>query len=102
MMDFIVANWANILVVAVFVAVLVFLAVRGKKQIVYKILYALVNEAEELFGGGTGKLKFAYVMEKAYALLPSLIKVFITYNTFSKWIEDAVVKMKEDLQEKAQ
>ena len=102
MMDFIVANWANILVVLVFAAVIVFLAVRGKKQIVYKILYSLVNEAEELFGSGTGKLKFAYVMEKAYALIPSIIRVFITYKTFEKWIEDAVEKMKTDLAEKAE
>ena len=101
MIDFIIANWDILLVSLVLVAVIAYLLVRGKKDIVYKILYSLVNEAEKIFGAGTGKLKFAYVMEKAYALLPAVIKVVITYKTFEKWIESAVTKMKEDLKEKS-
>lgn len=102
MVDFFIANWDSILVVLVFVAIIAFLLFRGKKDIAYKILYSLVNEAEKIYGAGTGKLKFAYVMEKAYALLPAVIKVVITYKTFEKWIEKAVKKMKEDLAEKAE
>ena len=101
MIDFIIAYWDSILVVLAIVAVIVFLAVRGKKDIIYKMLYALCNEAEKLYGSGTGKLKFAYVMEKAYSALPAIIKVFITYKTFEKWIEEAVKKWKADLEEKA-
>lgn len=101
MIDFIIAYWDSILVCLALVALVVFLLVRGKKDIVYKILYSLVNEAEKLFGAGTGKLKFAYVMERAYTMLPAIIKLFITYPTFEKWIEKAVDKMKEDLAEKA-
>ena len=102
MIEFISANWDILLASLVLVAVIVFLLVRGKREIVYKILYSLVNEAEKLYGSGTGKLKFAYVMEKAYALLPAVIKVVLTYKTFEKWIENAVAKMKEDLAEKAE
>lgn len=102
MIEFLTANWAIILACVALVAVIVFLLVRGKREIAYKILYSLVNEAEKLFGAGTGKQKFAYVMEKAYALLPAVIKVVITYNTFEKWIEKAVTKMKEDLKEKSE
>lgn len=102
MIDFIAQHWESILVALAFVAVIAFLLVRGKKDIVYKILYSLVNEAEKLYGAGTGKIKFAYVMEKAYALLPAVIKVVITYKTFEKWIEKAVAKMKEDLLEKVE
>lgn len=102
MIDFIVAYWDSILIVLAVVAFIVFLLVRGKREIVYKILYSLVNEAEEIYGAGTGKLKFAYVMEKAYALLPAIIRVVITYKTFEKWIENAVTKMKKDLAEKVE
>lgn len=102
MIDFITANWGILLACLALVVVIAILLVRGKKDIVYKILYSLVNEAEKIFGAGTGKLKFAYVMEKAYALLPAIVKLVITYKTFEKWIEKAVAKMKEDLAEKAQ
>ena len=100
MIELITANWDILLTCLVLVGVIAFLLMRGKKEIVYKILYALVNEAENLYGSGKGKLKFAYVMEKAYAALPAVIKVVITYKTFEKWIENAVAKMKEDLAEK--
>lgn len=102
MIEFLVANWIDILIVLAVVALIVFLAVRGKKDIIYKILYALADEAEKLYGSGTGNLKFAYVMEKAYTALPAIIKVFITYKTFEKWIEEAVKRWKADLAKKAE
>lgn len=102
MIEFITANWDILLACLVIVSVIVFLLVRGKKEIAYKILYSLVNEAEKLFGAGAGKQKFAFVMEKAYAVLPAVIKLIITYKTFEKWIEKAVDKMKEDLKKKSE
>lgn len=95
MIDFIVANWTSILVVLVFIAVIVFLAVRGKKKIIYKMLYTLVTEAEKQYGAGTGSIKFAEVMTKIYSMLPTIIKVFITYETLEKWIENALEDAKE-------
>jgi hypothetical protein len=83
------------------VAAVIFLAARGKKDIVFKMLYAIVDEAEKQFGSGTGKVKFAYVIEKVYGKLPSIIKVFITYKTLEKWIEKALAEMKEYWAEKA-
>lgn len=83
------------------VAAVIVLAVRGKKQIIYKMLYALVDEAEKQFGSGTGKLKFAYVIEKVYGMLPAFFKWFITYNTLEKWIEKALAEVKEYWAEKA-
>lgn len=102
MLDFITTHWLSILVVVAFIVLIVILALRGKKQIIYKMLYALVNEAEKQYGAGTGSIKFAEVITKIYAMLPAIIKIFITYDTLEKWIEEAVVKMKKDLEEKAQ
>lgn len=95
MINFIVAHWTSILVVLVFVALIVFLALRGKKQIIYKMLYALVTEAEKKYGSGTGALKFAEVMTQLYAKLPAIIRIFITYETLAAWIETALAEAKE-------
>lgn len=96
--------WNIIITIAILlaiVAVIVFLAVRGKKDIIFKMLYALVDEAEKQFGSGTGKMKFAYVVEKIYSMLPSFFKFFITYSTLEKWIEKALAEVKEYWAEQA-
>lgn len=102
MMNFLTTHWASILVVLVFVAVIVFLALRGKKQIIYKMLYALVTEAEERYGSGAGAIKFAEVMTKIYDKLPAIIKIFITYDKLADWIEKALTEAKHDWKKKAQ
>ena len=96
-------NSTLILIIAILavVAFVVFLAVRGKKEIIYKMIYALVCEAEEQFGSGTGKQKFAYVMEKIYAELPPIFKILIDYKTLEKWIEMALAEAKEHWAKKA-
>lgn len=84
-----------ILVLAVIIAVVVILAIRGKKDIIYKMIFALVDEAEAAFGSKTGKLKFAYVIERIYTILPAFVRVFITYNMLEKLIEKALTEAKE-------
>lgn len=93
-----------VIIVAILLALagaVIFLAVRGKKEIIFEMLYALVDEAEKQFGSGTGKLKFAYVVEKVYGMLPGVFKVFITYKMLEKWIEKALAEVKEYWAEKA-
>ena len=102
MIDFIATHWASILVVLAVIAVIVILALKGKKQIIYKMLYILIDEAEEMFGGGTGKVKFSYVLEAIYDKLPAIIKVFVTYGTIETWIENALAEMKEYWKEQAE
>lgn len=94
MKEFIMSNWASLLVILAFVAILVILAVRGKKDIVGKILYALVTEAEKIYGSGTGSVKFAYVVEKAYSYFPAILKIFITYERLKQMIEEALAAAK--------
>ena len=95
MIDFIINNWVSTVLVLIFIGVIVFLALRGKKNIIYKMIYTLVDEAEKLYGSKTGKMKFAYVMEKVYAKLPAIFRIFITYSTLEKWIEKALAEAKE-------
>ena len=90
-----------LLVVLAILAIFILLALRGKKEIIYKMLYVLVDEAEALYGSKTGKLKFSYVLERVYAMLPSTVKLFITYSMLEKWIEKALEEMKEYWAERA-
>lgn len=101
MIDFIVAYWIDILLVLAVIAAIIFFAVKGKKQIIYKMICALVDEAEKQYGSKTGKLKFAYVLENIYAMLPAIFRVFISYKTLEKWIEKALTEMKEYWEEQA-
>lgn len=100
-MEFIQTHWASILVVLAAIIVAVVLAVRGKKEIVYKMLYTLVTEAEERYGSGEGAAKFAEVMTRIYTMLPAIIKIFITYDTLEKWIEGVLADAKKHWAEKA-
>lgn len=101
MIEFIAKYWECILLVIASITLIVALLINGKKQIIYKMLYSLVDEAEKLYGSKTGKLKFAYVMEKIYSKLPTIFKMFITYNTLEKWIEKALKEVKEYWAEQA-
>ena len=94
MIDFLKENWILILAIIVIIGLLIFFALKGKKEIVYKILYALVTEAERIYGEKTGSVKFAYVVEKAYSYLPPILKIFITYDALRDMIEKALDQAK--------
>lgn len=95
MNEAIISTLIILLIAVALITAIIILAIKGKKDIIFKIIYALVNEAEELFGSGTGKRKFAYVMEQVYAKLPAIIRTFITYDVLEKWIEQALAEAKE-------
>lgn len=100
MKEWIMNNLTNIITAALFVALVVVLwfAWRGKyRDKAKQMLLSLVIAAEEKFGGGTGELKFAYVAERLYEVMPGIFQVFFTAEDIAGWIEEAVVKMKEYL-----
>ena len=94
MLEFLAHNWDSLLVILVFIGLIIFFAVKGKKKIVYKMLYALVTEAEKIYGSGTGSVKFAYVVEKVYSYMPAIPKIFITYEALRDMIERALEEAK--------
>lgn len=94
MTEFFIKNYIDIIVVVVFAATMIALTLRGKRTLVYKILYYLVTEAERLYGSGSGALKLAYVVERAYGILPPVIKAFITYERLAEMIEKALAEAK--------
>lgn len=97
MKDFIITNIRSIVFVLLAASVLVILwvAAGGKfRDKAKQILLALVVAAEQKYGGGTGKIKFAFVAERLYAMMPSIFQVFFSASTIGGWIEDAVTAMK--------
>ncbi|MBQ8208784.1 MAG: hypothetical protein IJZ89_08640 [Clostridia bacterium] len=93
--EFTLANWDSILIIACFCLALGILYFMGQKRLVYKILYALVTEAEAKFGGGTGELKQAYVIKQIYNALPGILKSFISAERIGAWVDDALETAKE-------
>ena len=93
-LNFLAIYWDSILLVVLFIAGLAFLWFKGKKNIVYKILYALVTEAEKIYGDGTGSLKQATVISQIYDKLPAIFRSLISVTTLERWVDDVVERAK--------
>ena len=94
-LNFIIENWDFILLIIAAVASVVYAVFKGNKSVVMRMLYALVTDAEQAFGSGTGSLKLAAVIDLIYPKLPAIIKTFITDETLVRWVEEALAKAKE-------
>lgn len=95
-LNYIIANWDFILLIIAAVAAVVFAIFKGNKSIVMRMLYALVTDAEQAFGAGTGSLKLAAVVDLIYPKLPAIIKTFISDEMLVKWVEEALAAAKEE------
>ena len=62
----------------------------NKKVEIYRIIQGLVCEAEIRLGSGTGDLKYEFVVNKIYSLLPFHVKIFVSEKLLDIWIETAV------------
>lgn len=94
-LEFLAAYWDSVLVVFLACLALALLYIMGQKKIVFKILYSLVTEAEKQFGGGTGELKQAYVIEKLYNALPAVLKIYVSAERLGAWVDEALLFAKE-------
>lgn len=93
--NFIVENWDFILLIVAAVAAVVYAIFKGNKSVVMRMLYALVTDAEQAFGAGTGSLKLAAVVDAIYPKLPAIIKTFVSDKVLVQWVEEALAAAKE-------
>ena len=100
-LNFFITNWDFILLIVAAVASIVFASFKGNKSIVMRMLYSLVTEAEQIYGGGTGSLKLAAVIDAIYPRLPAVFKIFVTDATLVKWVEEALAAAKETWEKNA-
>ena len=87
-----------IVVVAGFIAWFIKLPVGKKIENIKQWLRYAVTEAEAYFGSGTGEIKLRYVYDKAIEKFP-WIEGIISFETFSKWVDEALEWMNKQLQE---
>lgn len=93
-LNFLAANWDSVLVVAVVIAIVTFLIVKKQWGVLDKMLFALVTWAEREYGGGTGNLKLAAVIEKIYPRIPAVIRLFLSPDALVRLIEKALEQAK--------
>ena len=92
--NYIIANWDFIALIAAAAAGVGYAIFRGNKSVVTRMLFNLVTEAEKEYGDGTGALKLAQVMTEIYPKLPAIIKAFASEALLTKWIEEALESAK--------
>lgn len=97
--NFIIDNWLLIVTVIAASISVVYSIFKGNKSVVMRMLVGLVTEAEKEYGGGTGALKLASVINAIYPKLPAVIKAFISEKTLIKWIEIALNVAKKQWEE---
>lgn len=103
--EFLANNWSIIIaVIAILVvagvAVYKFLQLPTSAQIekVKKCLLAWVISAEADLGGGTGKVKLSVVYGYFVTAFP-ILKNFVSFETFSGWVDEALDTMRKMLKE---
>ncbi len=74
---------------------LIYAIYRKDYNIVKKMIFSLVTEAEKAYGGGTGVLKLASVITAIYPKLPKLFKALVTEKKLVSIIEDVLSEAKK-------
>ena len=95
MIDFLVNNLDFILTFIVVVIACIIMARRGQIKKIKEIVLALCVNAEITYGGGTGAIKKASVIEAIYDILPGWAKIFISDKKISELVEEGKAKMDE-------
>ena len=84
----------GIIVAIVLIAIiLIVLAIKQPKKVKEWLRYAVI-EAEKELGSGTGPVKLRSVYDMFITKFPKL-SVFISFNTFSEWVDVALDYMEE-------
>ena len=103
-MEFLVENWPLLIAAGAVIAVaatylISFFKMPGSAQLdkVREWLLFAVTQAEKELGGGTGQIKLRYVYDMFVVKFPSLVK-FISFETFSFMVDEALIKMRHLLQ----
>lgn len=86
-------DWKEVIVCVITLVVGGFVALQFKSFKQW-LVYAC-SEAEEYFGSGSGQLKLRYVYNLAVESKFGFITKIITFNMFSNFVDGALVKMRE-------
>ena len=79
-----------IITIALLAALIACAITKRRWDLLPRILFALVTEAERLYSSGTGALKLAKVIEWILPHIPAIIKPFVTEQTLMRLINAAL------------
>ena len=82
-----------IVAIVIIAALFIVLAIKQPKKVKEWLLYAVI-EAEKALGSGTGPVKLRSVYDMFITKFPKL-SVFISFNTFSEWVDVALDYMEK-------
>ncbi|HAN43891.1 MAG TPA: hypothetical protein DCP97_00725 [Ruminococcaceae bacterium] len=99
MKSFIIQNAASIAAVLIFIAVLGAMLKLKLAAQVRQIVYYLVVKAEQLYGAGTGEIKYAAVIAWIYERLPLVLRLLFTQKDIDIMLEQGVQRLKKLLLE---
>ena len=71
-------NWDSVLLIAMVVALIIYLIKTGQTKILKQIAIKFVTDAEGECGAGTGIIKLSEVVAKMYAYLPSVDRILFS------------------------
>lgn len=94
-LNLIILNLDNIVACVIMVAIVITLIKKGETKVLKEILFSLITKAEEEFGAGTGKLKYATVVDWLYERIPSVLKPLFTSKDLENLIETALTEAKD-------
>ena len=95
LLKFLAANWDSAAVILVVIAAVMFLVFKKQWGLLDKMLFALVTWAEREYGGGTGSLKLAAVIERIYPHIPAVVRWFVTAGALVGLVEKALAQAKD-------
>ena len=87
-------------IIVILFAVIVTIAAILFKGGVKEWLKWAVTEAESYLGGGTGQLKLRYVYDLAVKQFP-IIKYVLPFSVFEAWVDEALVWMRQQIDQNA-
>lgn len=103
MKEFLAGNWFALLLGALFLAGIIYLAITKQWEKLRGIAYALMLQAERVFSDGEGRKKFEAVFQRLYYnLIPPWLRLFVTpegireklqkwYDLAKDYLDDGVI-----------
>lgn len=94
-LKWVLVNWDSVLLIALVVALIIYLIKSGQTKILKQIAVKFVTDAEGECGAGTGVIKLSEVVAKLYGYLPSVVRVLFTEKQLVKIAESVLEEAKK-------
>ena len=88
-------NWDSVLLIAMVVALIIYLIKTGQTKILKQIAIKFVTDAEGVCGAGTGIINLSEVVAKMYAYLPSVVRILFTEKQLVQIAESVLAEAKK-------